>query len=288
MKARIRTCFPDLFFLFIRCRIVGHVCWQALKSRSSGFRGLALILRGAALLACEACWYMQESWLKRHRVECNLCGWTGYSFRPVFSVPRFGDTTYRARAVCPSCHSRERHRLSFAFLQANLLRTQGRRPITRVLHVAPEAPLCGFFRQLEGVQYSSVDLRSELAQVHMDVCALGFDSGTFDFLYCSHVLPFIEVKHGDVLALREFHRVLRPGGWGMLLIPEDETLERSIEYEGPHPEESFAVRRYGQDFHQRLRKVGFIVEVVPFVESLDRQERARLGLRNEKIYVISR
>lgn len=44
------------------------------------------------------------------------------------------------------------------------------------------------------------------------------DIGEFDTIFCSHTLEHLHPKDGDK-ALREFHRVLKPGGIAVIMVP---------------------------------------------------------------------
>lgn len=89
------------------------------------------------------------------------------------------------------------------------------------------------------------DVDARLDIQNMDI----FGDSSFEGILCSHVLEHVE---NDLLALKEFHRVLAPGGWLLLSVPVYRGLE-STEEEGPEklsPEER--CRRFGQGDHVRL------------------------------------
>lgn len=58
----------------------------------------------------------------------------------------------------------------------------------------------------------------------MDITDIQYSDQSFDVIYCSHVLEHI---HDDMKAMAEFFRVLRNGGWAILLVPirADRTFE---------------------------------------------------------------
>jgi ubiquinone/menaquinone biosynthesis C-methylase UbiE len=74
----------------------------------------------------------------------------------------------------------------------------------------------------------------------------------------------------DKKAMQELYRVLKPGGFGVFQIPQD--LNREHTYEDASiqsPEERKKhfgqydhVRVYGQDYFDKLRTIGFIVEEI--------------------------
>src|SRR5262249_12426105 len=80
-----------------------------------------------------------------------------------------------------------------------------------------------------------------------------------------HVLEHVP---DDRRAMREFYRVLKPGGWAILLVPI--TVERTFEDPAVvDPAERLRlfgqedhVRRYGPDYGDRLSEAGFAVSGV--------------------------
>jgi SAM-dependent methyltransferase len=102
--------------------------------------------------------------------------------------------------------------------------------------------------------------------------------GPFDGVIASHVLEHIP---DDRSAMLELFRVLRPGGWALLLVPitADRTLEDPAVQTPRRRFEVFGqldhVRRYGPDFLRRLEDVGFDVSAEYFAgRSTSRTGRA--------------
>ena len=117
-----------------------------------------------------------------------------------------------------------------------------------------------------GVDYVSADLRPGVAMHSWDITAVPAPDAAFDAVICSHVLEHVE---DDRAALTETLRVLRPGGWAIVLVPID--LDRAMTLEDPEivdPAErervywqADHVRLYGADLPERLRAAGFDVTV---------------------------
>jgi SAM-dependent methyltransferase len=158
----------------------------------------------------------------------------------------------------------------------------------RMLHVAPEAQLARLFREQSHLDYLSADLIDSRAMVRMDITDIQYPPQTFDVIYCSHVLEHVA---DDRKAMREFHRVLKPGGWAILQVPikgettfEDPTVTSPEDRQrlfGQHDH----VRTYGRDYRDRLAEAGFAVTVDGFVRELDERTVRRIGLkRTEDIY----
>lgn len=200
-------------------------------------------------------------WLIGRTYQCNCCGW---HFR------RLAPLKNRANAQCPWCGSAERHRLLALYLR---LRTSIFDRPTDVLHVAPEEGIRSLLRRSATVRAVGVDLAHPLADRKMDIRALDFPDGAFDVAICSHVLEHVEE---DRKAMTELHRVLRPGGTLLVMVPFDASAARTRE--DPNvvdPAErkrlygqSNHVRLYGRDLVDRLAGVGFEVTIDRFSTSL--------------------
>ena len=61
-----------------------------------------------------------------------------------------------------------------------------------------------------------MDLRGRRPLVNANLEQLPFRDGSFDVIYCSHVLEHVA---SDRAAMRELRRVLAPGGWAILQVP---------------------------------------------------------------------
>ncbi|MFH1532764.1 MAG: MOP flippase family protein [Pseudomonadota bacterium] len=203
---------------------------------------------------------------------CPICGAGLKAFLP------FGDPP-RADALCPVCHSLERHRFLWTVLARG--RSEDRiRWHGRLLHVAPEPVLAkALGREFD---YLSLDIEPGRAMVTGDLTKLDFPDGSFDVVLCNHVLEHIR---DDRSALREIHRVLRPGGWASLLVPmapEPATREApegaSPEYMMEHHGQDDHVRTYGLDYRNRVTDAGFRVHQVIAAEILAPAEATRLGI----------
>lgn len=185
----------------------------------------------------------------------------------------------RVEARCPFCGSLERHRLVWLFFErrTDLLAP----PRKKMLHVAPEPCIARRLGAAEHVDWLSADLQMARAMVRMDVTDIQFSAETFDVIYCSHVLEHVL---DDRTAMREFARVLKPGGWAVLQVPI--TAERTFEdpsiVEPAERERVFGqwdhVRRYGPDYADRLADAGFRVATVSAAEIATPAEIAAMRL----------
>jgi SAM-dependent methyltransferase len=203
---------------------------------------------------------------------CPICGCSSPRFSPL------GDPL-RDDAQCLHCGSLERDRLAWLFIRT---RTDLFGPAPhKLLHVAPERVLADRFRAHLGDGYLSADLCEGRAMVRMDVTDIGSPDGSFDALYCSHVLEHVD---DDRRAMRELHRVLRPGGWAIVLVPvtDEETFEDPGITDPRERKKAFGqqdhVRRYGPDVVDRLCEAGFTVEVIRAADLVSADTAVTLGL----------
>jgi SAM-dependent methyltransferase len=192
----------------------------------------------------------------------------------------------RPLAICPKCHSFERHRFLWVVLQhlwsQGIISNKG-----KMLHFAPESCLSKKFKKT--FEYISADLNPEAAMVTMDITDIKYPDNTFDSIVCNHVLEHIP---DDRKALSELYRVMKRGGWGSLQVPmrgpttyEDEKITtpeaREIAFG-----QSDHVRFYGSDYYRRLQEVGFVTYIYKKQDFINEEEDKRLSLACENELVI--
>ncbi len=209
---------------------------------------------------------------------CPVCERSARKFRS-FGAIAGGE---REDAQCPWCNTLERHRLVVAFMREKTdLSDSGQK---RLLHIAPEPCLEKILRNAAGPGYLSGDLLNDSAMEKMDITQIHHPENSFDVIYCSHVLEHVP---DDRLAMREFYRVLKPGGWAILNVPvtaettfEDPSIEDPAERERLFGQFDH-VRKYGPDYQDRLTEAGFLVTRFEKQDFLSEAELVRLGLTKE-------
>ena len=183
------------------------------------------------------------------RVSCPCCNWTGFAFRSLdcgeFVVPM---------VECPACHGHERHRLMHLLLTREPPAFMG--GAGKVLHFAPEPQIARFIQKNPQLQYFSTDYEmhvyySDSPGFTGDIHHLPVPDNTFDGIFCIHVLEHVE---NDRIGLSEIHRVLKPGGQAVIMVPFMMDQSETIEYDQPDPELFYHVRGYSPlDFKHRLQ-----------------------------------
>lgn len=220
---------------------------------------------------------------KGNTVECPICNHRYRTFLP------YGRINPRANALCPNCLSLERHRLIWLYLkeQTNFFQVQ-----LDVLHIAPEPCFMKRFEAYHKDKYITADIESPLAKVKMDIHQIPFPEDSFDVVLCNHVLEHVK---DDILAMSEINRVLRPGGWAIMQIPffspvPEKTFEDNSITDPQEREKAFGqsdhVRKYGNDYIERIARSGLIAEKNTYAKSLLIDQAERFGVQpNEIIFI---
>jgi SAM-dependent methyltransferase len=195
--------------------------------------------------------------------------------------------------TCRRCGASDRERLMALYVRERFPGGGSPGPF-RLVDFAPSPPLTGVLRQLAGVEYRTADLMMKGVDDRVDLTALPYADGSLDGFVCSHVLEHVP---DDKAALRELLRVLKPGGWGMLLVPIVLAAPAIDEDPGPlSPDERW--RRFGQDDHvrlyskqgfvERVRSAGFLLDELG-VGHFGAETFARCGLTPKSVlYVVKR
>ncbi len=216
-----------------------------------------------------------------NNVECPICG---SKFRKFLPWGNKGDEN----RLCPNCLSLERHRLIWLYLNN---KTDFFRANLKVLHIAPEQPFYKRFRALKNLNYTTADLDSPIADIKVDIMNMEFEDNSYDVFICNHVLEHVD---DDIHAMKEIHRILKPGGWAILQVPINYELQETYEDKSitdpKEREKHFGqydhVRFHGLDYGERLKKGGFDVIEEDYVNEFPPEiaERYRLQ-KNEILYL---
>lgn len=194
-----------------------------------------------------------------HYVECNVCGWQGR---------RFISDEWHSYTICPNCHLEVRHRLLVAALThiAGLSWTDIVRH-KRILHFAPEDKI-KYRLQYYAAKYVTADLLNPQADLNLDISNLrSLGAEQYDLVIACDVLEHVP---DDVQAIEEIYRIISPGGFAILTVPQKDNLEKTLEdptaVTPADRQRLFGLaehlRIYGHDFPARLESVGFKVTMV--------------------------
>jgi SAM-dependent methyltransferase len=229
---------------------------------------------GAAKIKRFGYWLRNNLVYRGNKLFCPVCGRSSSRFMPFGNPPR-------PNAECVWCGAKERHRFVWLFWLSGGTDLFARIPDRKFLHVAPEIFFERKLRDLIGGGYVTADFSASYADIRMDIQDIQFGDDTFDIIYCSHVLEHVE---DDRKAISEFYRILKPGGWAVLMVPD--YLEKTIEDPTiTDPRERLRlfrqtdhVRLYGPDFVERLREAGFDATVLRPNDILSPGEIERMAI----------
>jgi SAM-dependent methyltransferase len=221
---------------------------------------------------------------KGNNVECPVCE---KSFSKFLSYG--SDIAHRDNVLCPYDLTLERHRLMWLYLKdsSNFFTAEK----LNVLHIAPEQCFHKRFKEQKNLDYLTGDLVSPIADMHFDLHNIPLENDRFDVVFCNHVMEHVD----DALkCMRELYRVLKPGGWGIMQVPQDFKREKTLEDKSivtPADREKYYwqkdhVRLFGIDYPKWLEKAGFIVEEFRKESKYDEKLIARYRLQKEEILYI--
>lgn len=199
----------------------------------------------------------------------------------------YGRLKPRENAIAPDSLSLERHRLMWLFLKN---KTNFFTDNLKFLHIAPEYCFIKIFKGMKNLDYLTADLISPWADVKMDVHDIPFEENTFDVVICNHVLEHVD--DADKV-MKEFYRVMKPGGWGIFQVPidynnsvtiEDRSVTDARERERLYWQ-SDHLRLFGRDYGDKLNAAGFKVTESNFINEIDPKLVERYALdKNEIVY----
>ena len=223
---------------------------------------------------------------KGNQVECPVCE---RSFRKFLSYG--SSVAHRENVLCPYDLTLERHRLMWLYLtrKSDFFTAEK----LDVLHIAPEQCFYGLFKKQKNLDYLTGDLVSPLADMHFDLHHIPLDDEQFDVVFCNHVLEHVE---DALVCMKELYRVLKPGGWGIMQVPQDinreETYEDSSITSPEEREKHFwqkdHVRLFGRDYPMWLKKAGFEVQEYNPKLEFDAKFIERVRIQPQEILYIAR
>lgn len=213
-------------------------------------------------------------------VECPICEKKFRKFLP------YGYGEAKDNRLCPKCLSLERHRLMYLYLKN---KTNFFNNNYDVLHIAPEQPFLKRFRKLKNLNYTTADLNSPIADIKLDLMdASNIPDNSYDIIICNHVLEHVDDAN---IALSEIYRMLKKGGFCILLVPIDinvKTFEDPSITDPKERERLFGqydhVRQFGYDYPDYIKNAGFkvIKDDIYYTISEDERNKMRLARPGEE------
>ena len=245
--------------------------------------------------------------LKNYRGQdfcCPICGVGLRSFKPIWKsyrrkieehgyiYPVSSIETFNVEAYsCPSCDASDRERLYMLFLTAKLASMDQDRKY-RVVEFAPGS-WSKKLRHHPLLDYRTADLYRATVDERVDITDMRtFADNSLDIFVCSHILEHVA---DDCRAMRELHRVLKPGGFGIAMVPlvhgVDDTLEdpamNTDHLRWKHYGSGDHVRQYGRrDFVARLAGTGFTVDQLG-IDWFGAEAFRRAGIASDSILYVA-
>ena len=239
--------------------------------------------------------------------ECPVCGAHLSRFKPIYkSFPRklretgfvypleSFETLNLAAYSCPACDASDRERLYALYMHERFaMLDQDRR--YRFIDFAPSLALSRMLRNVKCLEYRTADYFRPNVDDQVDISDMPlYTDNSVDMFLCSHILEHVP---DDRAAMRELFRILKPGGFGIVMVPlivgvtethEDPAINTPAERWRYYCQDDH-LRLYGtQDLAVRLAAAGFIVH------QLDRTHFgaatfARAGIAdNSVLYVVEK
>jgi SAM-dependent methyltransferase len=185
----------------------------------------------------------------------------------------------RKNAACPHCHSLERTRLLYFYLERETDIFDGKKI---VLHFAPERMLEKKIKST-GCDYVSADINPAYADQVIDITDIPYPESTFNYIICSHVLGHVP---DEKKAIDEMYRVLKPGGRAIVLTVinkemtttfEDQTIQ-SPDDKLKNYGENDLVRLHGLDFEERLKRANMDIRKIDYRNTFTKSENIKYSL----------
>lgn len=211
------------------------------------------------------------------KYQCPVCGANLSKFKPawkslerelstfIYPIDSF-ETFNRTELVCPSCDASDRDRLCALYIKQKLGKLpQDDKPM--FLDFAPNLGISCWMRGFGNIEYRSLDLFRRNVDEKVDIQDMPqFPDNSVGGFICSHVLEHVP---DDAAAMKELYRILKSGGFGVVMVPlirdvmktQEDPSHTTEELRKKHYAQGDHLRLYGiSDFMEKLQKVGFQVQ----------------------------
>jgi len=159
--------------------------------------------------------------------------------------------------LCPICNASDRERF-YAYWLRNYVKDSKITSKQKLIHFAPEDSLSKYLKNEEIFEYYTADLFMENMDFKADLMNLPFENDEYDFFICSHILEHVK---DDRQVVSELYRILRKGGFGILVAPVCLAIEDTYEDSSiVLPQDRW--KYFGQDDHVRLYSHKGFVDVI--------------------------
>ena len=189
------------------------------------------------------------------------------------------ETSNLTNFSCPCCRATDRDRLYALYFKK---RVSANPPAAKlnVVDFAPQHGLSRLLRNSPYTNYRSADLFMEGVDDKVDITDMHiYKDNSVDIFICSHVLEHVK---DDLKAMKELHRVLKPGGWGIAMVPIMLSLDETLEKDSI-TSDADRWKYYMQNDHVRMySKKGFMNNLKTAGFKVNEYNAAYFGLDNFK------
>jgi SAM-dependent methyltransferase len=190
---------------------------------------------------------------------CNICGWHG---------PEFAGPPHSEMANCPHCGSVARDRFLYWCWTHRVPYDKS----ARVLETSPRLDSRYRNRMSKLTHYtaSDYDESAHKAMIRLDLQQMDLPDESSDVTLTPHVLEHVPDTER---ALAELHRVTRPGGCVLLMIPMPQGITAPPAKPEYHGDNTLVFWRFGWDLRDKIRAAGFDVTCLVTQHLIDRLRR---------------
>ena len=237
---------------------------------------------------------------------CNVCGNINVTFNP-FPMHYFyylekyqfvhnvfdGETINYLHFTCQKCEASDRDRLHALYFDE--VKSKLGEKVISILDIAPYKPFSAYLNRQPNFKVRTADLFQEGVDDVVNIEDMHiYADGTYDACLCSHVLEHIDY---DEKGISEIYRVLKNGGWAIVMVPiitslkEDYHLPEATSEEDRwkhygHPDHRRMYSKKG--FVQKLEKAGFKVLQLG-IDHFGKDQFEKLGITERSIlYVVQK
>ncbi|OOZ39305.1 hypothetical protein BOW53_12145 [Solemya pervernicosa gill symbiont] len=150
----------------------------------------------------------------------------------------------------------------------------------KLLYFAPESNI-DYLQTNDGLEIKTSNYPDGEADLHLDIMNMSIPDNSFDYIICHRV---IEHLPDDRYGMKEFYRILKPGGIAVISVPINLDMQESIEYGEANPLENEHFYHYGLDFSSRIPQE-FVIQSHKFTDTFSESEFDRLSLLEDYIFV---
>jgi SAM-dependent methyltransferase len=208
--------------------------------------------------------------LRYRPLVCSVCQSPVHAFKPyvafqdfqlhqfkfsIFALETFNFTQYH----CPVCHANDRDRLYALYLRERFAKLDKNQQYNFIDFAPETVSLRQFISSQPFLNYRTADLYMQGVDDNVDLQDMHiYADNSTDIFICSHMLEHVP---DDRKAMRELYRILKPGGFGIMMVPIQLDLEEV--YENPSiTDPAGRWHHFGQDSHLRVySKQGWVARL---------------------------